>query len=377
METNETMAAQWQALQENRGRLIKEISRLQLKMKNLPSDPEIEELLNQKTDLKKRCGRLSELIVASKIGGEIGAQVIAMRKLAKSKREIGDLIESQVEQSREVAIVKKIIREGIFFDDEEAKRNTEGGWVLEAPLSDLEEYYHKGQVKLLKAENDLQEMLTKIDSIEDHYRQTKKCLHDIIDETRRRAAQCEIDEINWATQDQNHLQWIIAHKPDYKQRATEEYYKKNPGTILPQTVPRQQEVRRPSTIKTSKHATCAIATSKPVSEENPITWRFFAAFNGGEKGNELTQGRQEFIRDLKAILTDANYQNLDPGLVYDKLMGIIQLDIPNRQMIGRALGMPGWKKWPIGKHRLFLKIDEPNHTITISSTWRKSAYGGH
>ncbi|OGZ66468.1 MAG: hypothetical protein A3C50_00210 [Candidatus Staskawiczbacteria bacterium RIFCSPHIGHO2_02_FULL_43_16] len=120
-----------------------------------------------------------------------------------------------------------------------------------------------------------------------------------------------------------------------------------------------------------------ISAAQPPSgnTKNPKPWTFFCRLNGLEEA--LPPDKEGFVKKLAQIMANANYQNLNPTIVYKKLCGILEMEVAQRQMIGKAIDHRECKKWSVGKHRVFFAVDESNRIVRISFLWRKDAYGGH
>lgn len=233
----------------------------------------------------------------------------------------------------------------------------------------------------------LQETLDSIALIEENYRQTKKCLEDTteckIEELELNKKQCRADEVEWGSQDSDHVKWIFEHEPLYRDSVVRRYQEHFPAEKLHDFLLRQFFVSASvETIKVrSKKRRSALDNHVSELTKNasptPNIWRFWITFNVDDPGQELPQGYEQFLENLQSALHQKSYHDINPRMAYKKILQISRMTTHQRQTIKEVCAgeFKGWKIRKLGKKRRFFFIaNEEKCYITFTLCPRKESY---
>ncbi len=87
-------------------------------------------------------------------------------------------------------------------------------WELETPVQEMEAFY---DCRYCDAKRDLQHALEGIEEIEQYYRERKRLLKEEYRQADQRRIDCRRAEVEWALQSHEHLQWVMARAPQYRE----------------------------------------------------------------------------------------------------------------------------------------------------------------
>lgn len=385
MDQNEILASEWAALQQHRQELADQVARLRIKLINFSSDPEILPLLKQKSELKKKAEKLSLQVVFFTDFDDRFSHVVEMRRRSCSEKQIKEYIglwETQL-FSRPALLVDTILKE--------VQEHIKGGgfsqeitpeWMMSAPLEELEKAFERGLKELSEGKLQLREMLESIASIEENYRQSKKCLESAIKEVEKLESQRRSNLIEWATKDRAHVSWVIRHQPAYKEEVLSRYKALFPHESVLEFLPaaisspsNNDGIQKPRKRSRSGSGQPLV----PIQENKEAkTWKMWVTLAANDVGTELPEDRKQFLAVLQSVLTRADYHSLNVGLVYDKLMALLRMSTQQRQQMDKVLegNFEKWKILRLGKkHRIFLLIDEEKCHVRFIPQTRKKSYG--
>jgi len=381
MENCIDFASEWQTLQEEGRRLVMEAIQSQRKLDNMTQEPDLRELLEQKSRLRKQTGLINGAITGSTENvGSVLLECLCLcasdkkekrfflTVIKKSQRQLWAMERSGVPQH--IIQGEKIIQEFVL-------------WAMDAPIDEVKRTFPQQQTRYeqqsLRIDIFLKEANQRIEAIDAHYNRVKACLEQRARETQRLKEIQSLAMLNWATQDHAHLEWVIKNDPSRKTNALLLYQKRFPNDDVSELIPRLPPLPEPNFSRPKarhKNATAAMTeTSKPDAKASP-PWNFFVTFSADEQGQELTQDYDQFLVRLGAVLEKADYFNLDPKIVYNDLIAVTEMTLQQRQTI-RKIRKAEPKKWKIrdiGEHRLFLFIDEKNRQIRFIPCPRREAY---
>lgn len=384
MNATELFASEWQSLNEKRQQLVSEVGQLKRKLNSLTTELEMSQLFEEKVQLRKKVPGLRDRVKFHKNESQHRQGFLERLRLALTDKQIQQELATQLKNRRNrLARLKKLAAPNVVLEN--AKRMV---FEIEAPIKEVEKLYRQ-----IDAEEEqmqqvtqrvLDETLTRIATIDEYYQKTRQYLEGAISKAEQNRRQCRINEIEWATQSRNHLEWMLKHEPSYKDDVFRRYKERFKTDSLTDLFP---PILTPTPIiqKTNgkKRRSCASPLSPVVAEvvsAAPQPWRFWVTFNTNDLGQELPQERDQFLSTLQSALGKANYYSLGVGLVYDKLMKVSRMSMQQRQEMNKVVEAEplGWKILRAGKkHRLFLLIDEEGRHIRFLPCQRKKSYSQH
>ncbi len=107
-------------------------------------------------------------------------------------------------------------------------------------------------------------------------------------------------------------------------------------------------------------------------------WRFSMTFDITRKAEQLPSDQEGFVETLGCMMKEVRYADLDPRVVYRKLLTIMEMDAQQRNRMKKIkydnCDLDGWTSARIGAHRLFLRFDENERHMTLHLRPRKDAY---
>lgn len=384
MDTVELFASQWQSFKQKWQQIVCEAEKLRRKLNFLTVEPTIKELLERKEKLKKKVPKLKKEVEMHE--GNISRKFYALKyrqEAMTSRKTQQELAEKLKKGKNRLAHLERSGASETIIGNER-----EMIWELEGPINEVEEFYKEknknDEQKLKAAQQVLDETLAYITAIEEYYRQTKKYLKEEVRKMERMRDQCRVDGLEWATQSRDHLEWMLEHEPSYKEAVVSRYKTRFPADNLsdlfgPVSVsssapPKANNKRR----RSKPNCSCpSVAKTVPIILQ---PWRFWVTFNPNNPGQELPQEKSQFLEMLQSILNQLPCQNLNAGLVLNKLILVCKMSIPQRHKIkqvreGKFLG---WKILRAGgEYRLFLMINEKERYVRFFPCQRKKSYSNY
>src|SRR3989344_3320546 len=384
MDTAEQFSLQWKKLMEERQQIVDEADQLKQKLGSLTVEPTMRQLIEEKSMIKKKIPELNEKIKMHRNNIEGRTSFLEYRHSAMSDKLIRQKFIARVNQSRgRLERLKKLGAPEVIMQNEEMLI-----WKRTAPIAEVEQTFRQQNIEEEQKQQEIQhildETLSRIATIEKHYRQTKHSLEDAIRETERKRFQCRAEEINWATQSRSHLEWMLEHQPSYRDEILGRYKMRFPADNLSDLFPpiptSTREVKRVNTKKRHSRSCAPAALVVETTTVAPQSWRFWVTFNANDPGQELPQAKDQFLQNLQSAIDKEAYHNLDVQLVYEKLLAVTKMSMQQRQEMHKLIGTEpmGWKILRAGKkHRLFLLIDEEMRHIRFLPRQRKKSYSQH
>jgi len=385
MSASELFASQWQALQLQRQKLVQEAGQLKRSLYSLSSEPDMQQLLEEKDQLKKIIPELKNSISLCQGFIDGHRNKLAYRRKAltdkRAKRKLDTLIKENCEKIAN-------LEEGQFSNSalEDVKLEMR---LLQAPLEEAEEICSKFIARERQLQEVAQQMLghalDRVATIEEHYRDTKKCLKEAIVAAQQQLQNHHLEEISWAARDRQRLEWMLENQPTFKHEVIRRYRARFPqddisDLILPPPVsaPNPKKAK-----KKKRHAKPANQESESTSaslSQSPPTWKFHLTFSENDPGRELPQAKNDFLRVLQSALNNNNYHGIKVKLVYKKLMLVCGMSIQERQTMKeiKKIELAGWKILKVTtRDRLFLSINEEQRIIRFLPCKRKESYNQH
>ena len=385
MDCAEQFASEWQRLKEMREQLVRETDRLAKKRASLSQEPEMLKLLQEKRELKKEVPDLNLDVRVHSCDIEGRRNNLEKRRRATTDERVQRELATKLKNHRnrlarleELKVPEVILEKGrrLIFE-------------VEGPIEDVETLYRQMDVeswqKQQQAQLTLEETLERISTIDGHYRSTKHCFEEAIREIQRMIEEHHAKEIEWATRSRGHLEWMLEHEPSRKDDIVRRYMTRFPADTLVDLFPPPPTPaltpQKPGGKK--RHArpdvSPPLVAKKPGADLSP--WRFWVTFNANDEGQELSQEKEQFLADLRTAFEAVACSTSLVALVYDKLMAVAGMEVPQRQTIKKlAYGerLTGWKIIRVSRqYRLFLSVDEERRYIRFLPCQRKKAYSGH
>lgn len=382
MDAVSVFAKQWEELQRSRQQLIKEAEQLRQKLRGITDDESMQQLFAERTMLQQRVSVLEKQIKHHRSNIQCNLAKIAYRKRALDSEETDQDIAKRLKTRRaRLQDLKSFDAPPSIIEKEERMI-----WDLEGQIKEVEEWYQKQnaneELQLSAVSHVLNDVVARISAINSHYRKTKQCLEQEILQMENARQQCHADEVEFATQDRSHFEWILKYDPSYKDDVVRRYRVRFPGESLEDLFPSPMRVL--SSCKKQKRRSQASVQTVPIPEATLVpqkSWRLWVTFSATEPGQELPQSQDQFVKILQTVLlARAECRSLDPKIVYDKLMMVSGMSMQQRQEMNKLADVEprGWKKLRAGKrHRLFLLIDEEKQHIRFLPYPRKKAYDSH
>lgn len=370
---------EWQVLQARKNELLENARTLERELENLPTEPAMKALLESRDRLKKKTDELQHQISnpeAIKPSGFLLWLCYGFWALFV-KKEGNDQI-AQCES--EIAELKKLRNNPLsLFTTKEAHKTTKKRIAtLQAEIVRLRKITQdpRDENRQEKQKEELAKVLAEISGIDELYANTKKCL-----EKRLALAQEEKTEqyeeiLRWVAQDRQHLQWIMENESRYKDDAVRLYQEQFPEDKLSDLIENQEKYSPVTQSVRIRKREAKPQRFFSAEDANQKEWDFCVCFGLNDKGQKLTQNEEEFLRGLTTAFDKINYRDIDPRLVYENLMWVIELPVHQRQKIREVshTELVGWKIVEIGSHRLFLSISEAERHIRFIVRPRKDAY---
>lgn len=357
MDTVQRLANEWQRLYEERQQLLTEEGAIRRKLNSLCAEEEIQQLLTEKTNLKKLS--LPHLRTEAE-QYERGMQEVPRWRQAMTPKEFAERL--QMRRNQLVQLTECKAPDSLL---EQQRRLI---WELEAPIAEVEAVYRA------KAENVQQKICAVMDRIaviEHSYRERQKQYESLIREIEDRRRAAHLEYLTWATQSREHLEWILQRDPLYKEDFLRRYQQRFPtDDVRALLQPPTKKVAGVHRRKQRKSPT--VTTSACTTTDVSRGWRFFLTFRMEDAGQELHSSR-----DLASALEKAAYRNLDARMVFEKLTMVTLMPKHERQNMKQVTRAEprDWKILRAGKaHRLFLLIDEEKHEIRFIPCPRRESY---
>jgi hypothetical protein len=381
MSVTDSFVAAWDALKQERQRLIDDVARIRSMLSNLRDDRSMRQLLDEKDDLQRRLPDMRGAVEAIAFSGKSVHEALRDRRRALADPRLQAEIARRLQSRRDRLVQLESIRAPASI----IARERELIFELEAPIPEVEALFERKQREEVEGQDAarvaLDTALQRIASIEAHYRETKRCLEQELQAAdARRLAHAGI-MMEWATQSAAHLEWIIAQDPmrksDMLRRFRQRFPDEDTSAFQDQPMPLMAE-KKPDACKRAPQP-----LSVPPQEAEPAPpepWTFSVTFRPDDAGKVLPATEQEFVQSLHDAVSNADYRGLDPKLAYEKLMAVAGMAKQHRQEIRKVTDGPwlGWKVLRVGKkHRLFLAVDEERRNIRFVPQRRKTAYQGH
>lgn len=357
---------EWQALSEIRGKWTERITELKIKLRNLSTEPDFKSLLREKESLRKRAATLQHDIKKQKEVINIMHQLIIDRKASLTNRTIKQQCDYTTNERRRcVAYLKRenAARERI-------EKHERLLWELEAPIEEVERVFDQKipeEEQVLKTlEDAFEHALIRITEIKEAYTRARTQLQEEIGVMEARLPQLKMEELEWATQDIDHLHWALEQNVfNDRNRLIRHYQAKFPDQNVSGLLSRETAAVRPTHhLKGKRRRTRVNIEPSPDGAQidlppTPDAWRFFITFNPSQLGQELPNECKQFVENLTLILDKADYHSLNAWLVYEKLLLVTGMTVQQRQHLKLANKPHGWKMLNVSKdYVLFLWIDE-------------------
>lgn len=284
-----------------------------------------------------------------------------------------------------VDCLKKLLESKSIETEDEEDFNGFMEFVINMPLHEAEKKIQEEMNQLEELSRSVEQKLavieTRLPKIEIDYLQAKRFLEEKAKAIQEKQEEQRREEIEWATQDCDHVMWALKQKPSYRYDLACRYqarhgYENVPALLktAPVPAPTSQKVH-----KTKTHSDTALLSNGIIDATPPSfqEWKFWFTFNGNHPGQELPQERDLFLQNLQLILHKADYHNLDVRLCYDSLIKITKVNRQQRLQMDEVQEgeFEKWKILRLGrKHRLFLSINEETQHIIFAYRPRTSSY---
>ncbi len=353
---------QWQLLQEENRRLIAKTAQLQQRLNNLASDPEMQDLFCQKDDLLKQAKECKVLIHAHQYAIDGRLRFIEQRVKA--------LTNGRMKKHLDNFLAKSKKRLKVLIKDQEStdviQKEMELIWQIEGPIVVVSVFLgvknQQSQLEMTIAEGFLQNIFAKIECIDKRYQQAKKSLKDLLTQAEEQKILSHKSILEWATQSKDHLFWVIQKECSCKGEAISFYKNRWPSDNFFDVFDRcdsgfepmpngQRSRKRQSELP-------EIALSQ-VKTDCVRPWKLLLVSGTLDSGRSLSLKREEFLREIQSLLPN-NVGGLNIGALYDRLIGLTELDLHQRQLLTKIVEdeLHGWQRLRIGKYRILILIDE-------------------
>ncbi len=380
--TSELFDAEWKNLEVKRQQLLQEAMQLKKKLNSFMEEPVMEQLLREKDRLKKELPKLREAVNAHD-DVVLGYQwKLKQRRLAVTNRQVRQVLDERLKR------YKKRLEQLVRLHAPEVIQSNERRmiWEIETPIEELEKFCEQSRLEEERKKRESQQApdqaLNRIAAIDEHYRQTKQCLEEAIRVTEQKQRDCFMEEMEWATQDRDHLKWILEggflHRDDVIRRYKTRFPEDTLADLIPPAHAQTPVVPKSNGKKRSRSPSSAQEAEVAVPAD-PQPWRLFITFQSYDPGQELPLEKNGFVKNLRAVLDKVDCHNLDVSLAYEKLLAVCGMSRQQRlemKKIYLAGEFFGWRIARVGKkYRLFLSIDEEERCIRFVARPRKTSYG--
>jgi hypothetical protein len=366
--------AQWEELKRWRQELMDEVN--QLKSRDVLRDPVMQGLLQEKKLLEKEVRKLVEEVRNCDLDIQDRKQFIERRRKALA----GDKMLQRQYAARlnrrkdSLARLKEMSTPNIIIQNEERII-----WEMEADAVEVEaavrEEIAKTEKNKREAEGVLAEIHAWIATVNVYYRASKQCVSNAIHEIELRQREHRQREVEWATQDREHLEWMLTCEPGYQLDVLRRYCERFPQDTLRDIIPpaREHGVNSPKPRKVELDEKEEDKEEKVVT--SPKEWKFILVGDLDDIGVELGRARAAFCENLQSALYEMGY-NLNPELIYQKLVGITRMSVAQRRRM-KQVRMGKFRKWKIlkiARYRIFLSVSEGGGEIRFVLRPRREAY---
>ena len=390
MNAEELFQAEWQVLEDQRKSLIEKLSLLNARFKNIRGEKSVRELLEQKDRLEKQRRELCiDLWCFKFIAKNTDPRFIQIRqreiKDPKLQRDFdGDTkrITRRIEHLQKTG--------GPAFVIDQYKKVL---WELNASISKVEKVFEAHKAERQECIRLLESMVAEIDqSIADlgigkHLKDTKACLHRLIDDIQERQCLLKQTTVKWASRDRTHLQWAKQHGFLYIEEAIAQHALEHPcedlSALLPPTNSLAPSLQKPRRFR--QREARPVTEAVPDQSQNHFQpWKFEVLI--GSKSYLLPHRRGKFIKTLKCCLNkDASCRSVNCDSVHRELTNIASMDEKGRgslepvsygdfQACEKLGGGKKCKKRRVGDYRLLLDISEPERKIRFIVKLRRDVY---
>lgn len=387
MDTDKRFEAEWGQIRAKWQYAQDEGAQLKQRIASLTEEPEMRSLLKEKRELaKNELPYVLERVPFHKQDIEMRKYTLEMRRRALSDEKLQKRQDARLKARRERLTRLEELKAPQAIIANERRMVFELAEPIEAVEKCFAEMDAESELKREADQRLIEEIQQRIATINDLYRGTKRGLEEAIRANMQRMLECRKEEIEWATQSRDHLEWTMSREPSCKSDIVHRYRTRFPEDQLLDLFPPPPASPAPQKNGGKKRPKRQIRPSAPAPvEATTVTmlpkWRFWIQFDAHDNGQELPQEREQFLTELRVVLDQRGYPSLSPRAVYDSLMAISEMEISQRHRIKRLIMDEedlGWKIVRAGRdYRLFLLIDEERRYIRFMPRDRKTAYSGH
>lgn len=141
----------------------------------------------------------------------------------------------------------------------------------------------------------------------------------------------------------------------------------------------EEAARSDGVSKNSEATLPVLAQARPqLVASGEKSWQFSMTFDVARKAVGLPSDPEGFVEALGLMMREVRYQDLDPRTVYDKLVTIMGRDLYQRSRMKKITydnsDLRDWTWARVGKHRLYLIIEESERHMTLHLRPRDDAY---
>lgn len=381
METPQEIASQWEELQREKQNIADKIKELNFKIQNPGEAPETKELLAAKNDLKGKeketrrkidllknvidfrlgigdyiCGLRSRL-QKEELNKGLEGLAINLEKFAKKRKIAPDIVnclKSQILLMIEVDSAELLKRLMKWNNEDELQRN------------------------LLK--QDLPAMENIIAKSSELYCENRRLLKQELDKTEEQLEMHNGGIMQWATQNRVYLKWILENQHLPASAVISVYKERFPNDDISGLLPILLKPKQTSPLRPPEKPVAPKETydaSKTKEESFPQDYQIFW-YQTGEELPSL-QKRSRFLKKLKTIF-NSKFQNLNPELVYKKLLDLLQTPPNQRTANYKKATLGKFKRWfkvKAAKFRFLFNVNEIKKRVMMHIQLRKDVYGHH
>ncbi len=383
------IAEEWRGLGEQRKEFLLTVDTLQRRLLSISSEPEMSDLIREKKKLQQEILAIKDQIGCSEWEIRNTQFVLDQRETALKHPNIQAQLSILLKERQgrlDVLLRLDNVPEVIL---ECAKRIV---FELEAPLEELKQHCTERKAsfeqELEEARCNLGATMLELERVKRRYSAIQSDLQTAIHVADQNARACRIQQVELGARDHISLEWVLQNDPTFTQDVVRVYRQRFPHDDLSDLFPSKPSVvtvysgvqKRP---KQSYRQSAVVA---PIAQPALPGWRFSVTFSGKEDGQELPDGKKQFLSQLKSILKGRpDLSELSTEKIYHKLKMITGMTVVERQRLKQIVGeddglrdLAGWKTVKAeGRFRLFLLIDEEKRNIRFLPKRRRDAYLGH